>query len=125
MTRAELEFAIVVDQSVRRKEQFIARLNRWIKIKPGCMGTPCRIWQGSTRGGKYRGKYPCMNFYYMGACIMVDVHRVFLIMMLGRPIAEGMECGHLCHNSKCCVHVEEQTRQENLWARNNRYANAD
>lgn len=120
MSRSELEFRIIMAQVANHKVRFTARLERNIRTEPGPMGTPCKIWTGASRGGKYRGTYPSMNFRFEGKHTTVDVHRVFLIMTLGRPISDGMECGHLCHNSKCCCHVEETTRQENLWARNNR-----
>lgn len=122
--RAQLEFDVITDQIKRRKEQFMARLNRNIREEPGPMATPCKVWTGTASGGKYGKTYPVMNFRLTKTSrdkshICIGVHRVFLILMLGRPIGDGFECGHTCHNSMCVTHVEEQTRQFNLF---NRYS---
>lgn len=47
---------------------------------------------------------------------LVCVHRVALSIKLGRPIREGMECCHHCHNTLCINpdHLSEGTHSENM-----------
>lgn len=48
--------------------------------------------------------------------VMVRPHVVALMSKLERPVAEGMEASHLCHNSKCVNpdHLVEETHVENM-----------
>ena len=44
------------------------------------------------------------------------LHREVLRLKLGRPIGEGMQAAHLCHNKACCNedHLVEATQSENV-----------
>lgn len=110
MTRNEQEWAVILDQIKRRKEQFIARLERNVR-KDG----DCYLWVG--RG--HSNGYGEINFRIgTNKTFCIGAHRLFLILKIQRPIADGMEAGHFhCHNARCMKHVVEQTRTNNLYQR--------
>lgn len=114
------EFEIIVDQVRRRKKAFITRFLRNTR-----MDGPCLVWTGSANGSGY----PHMNFRLPGPCkrgdnsniVRLGAHRVFLTLMLRRPIQPKHEAGHyFCHNPMCVRHLEEQTRHQNLMERDAR-----
>ena len=107
------EFEIIVDQVKRRRDEFIARLQR--RVSPPVpnpeLGTPCRFWLGQVTPNGY-GR---ISFRLPGReHTNLYVHRLFLILRLCRPLAADREAGHLCHNRLCVVHLEEQTRNDNM-----------
>lgn len=115
------EFEIIVDQVRRRKEAFIQRLSRNVMVVQRHMPEPCQIWTGTS--SRYYGR---ITFRLVGmgnrkeSHVQLDAHRVFLILKLGRPIADNMEAGHTCGESLCMRHIEEQTRTQNLQERDAR-----
>ena len=114
VARNPREWAILVDQVRRHRERLIARLIRNTKVEGTCL-----IWTGAR--GSANGGYPKMNFRHKGRHAQIDVHRLFLMLMDCAPIPEGFEAGHyLCHNQLCVVHVERQTRADNLKARDDK-----
>lgn len=124
--RALQEFEVVADQVRRNKEGLITRLERNLVVVPNPkLGTPCRLWIGSCRGNGY----PRINFRRVGGrcpvghnknVVQLGVHRLFLILRLGRPIDPDCEAGHLCHTPSCVAHGQEMTRTTNLRQRDER-----
>lgn len=118
------EYKIILDQVRRRKEAFIHRLASNLVTLPGPLATPCRVWVRATHMNGYASvsiRLPGKRVRGENANhVKLLVHRLFLIMKLRRPIAEGMEAGHLCGNRICVAHVQEQTRNENLKERDGR-----
>lgn len=49
-----------------------------------------------------------------GNHLQIGVHRLFLMLMLQRPIKVGYDAGHTCHNTMCCRHVTEQSSSANV-----------
>lgn len=117
---AETEFLIVADQIKRRREQFIARIERFTRTDGECV-----LWTGSRTG---RGAYPGMNARIPNvpradSHFKLMVHRVALILRTGKPIPLDKEAGHFkCHNPLCIKHVQLETRAENLAVRDERTA---
>jgi hypothetical protein len=111
------EFDILRREILLRKERFIQRLLRHLRADG-----PCLLWTGAMRGGRVGPGYPTMNFGIgRSRRKCVDVHRIFLILQLGRPIRDKMEAGHyLCMNTRCVRHVREETRAQNLGELNGR-----
>ena len=108
------EWAVLVDQVRRHRERLTARLIRNTKVEGSCL-----VWVGAC--GSTNGGYPKMNFRHNGRHVQIDVHRLFLMLMDCAPIPEGIEAGHyFCHNARCVVHVERQTRSDNLKARDDK-----
>lgn len=112
--RAQLEFAVVLDQVRRRKEAFIARLQSLVYADG-----PCILYKGA----KNVNGYGRMNFRFKdhrrrtreASHVQIEAHRLFLILRLGTPIPTDREAGHyFCHNEACVRHVELQTREQNL-----------
>ena len=118
------EYEVICDQIARRKEAFIARLERHLIAIPNPkLGTPCQIWTGQAAG---RNGYPRINFRALAkkgaprSVVQFGVHRLFLTLTLKRPIAPGMDAAHLCHEQRCCSHLEEHSHQQNLRDRDER-----
>jgi len=105
-----IEYDILVRQCKRNKERLIRRLGARLRRDGECM-----LWTGAPSKPNGYGK---ANFWQDGKITQVYVHRLFLTLRLCRPIAPDMEAGHYkCFNRLCVVHVEEQTRAENLGLR--------
>jgi hypothetical protein len=119
---AVTEWDIVVREVKHHRERFIARLQRHLVVDGECV-----IWTGACRGGRTGPGYPTMNFNVgKNKRRCVDVHRIFLMLMLCRPIAPKMEAGHyFCMNTRCVRHVQEETRLENLKELNGRQKATD
>lgn len=99
--RRKLEYSVVQDQVKRRKVAFMARLTKRLKAVGECL-----VYQG-TRDHK---GYARANFRYKGEHVSIGVHRLFLILKLGRPIRRGYESGHLpeCQHRACVKHLREE-----------------
>jgi HNH endonuclease len=76
--------------------------------EPGPLATPCVIWTGALETNGYgiahiRGKLYRLN-------------RLMLMFSLGRPLKEGMNANHKCHNAACCraEHLYEGTQAQNM-----------
>jgi hypothetical protein len=113
--RNQIEYEVIREQVIRNKERFIARLNRHLRRDGDCrLWTGCRDANGYSRVNFRYGPTPKGNF-------LIGVHRLFLILRLGRPIRRGTEAGHYaCNHPLCVVHVSEQTRRQNLEERDGR-----
>lgn len=108
------EFQLIVRQVKLRKAEFTAKLIRHLRAVPNDRhDTPCMVW---TKGYLQPNGYARTKMWdpEKKDYAYVYVHRLFLILKLCRPIAEGMEAGHLCGNGLCVSHVEEQTRNDNM-----------
>lgn len=86
------------------------RINATV-FEAGPLDTPCLIWQKSMSGNA--------NTLYGQATInyhLCRVHRIALIVKLGRHIQDGMTASHLCLNSRCCepTHLIEETQINNM-----------
>jgi hypothetical protein len=71
----------------------------------------CWLWTGTGAGYGYG------RFNVNGESLYA--HRVSLELKLGRPIAPGLQAGHLpiiCHNRRCVNphHLDEKTRSQNM-----------
>ena len=99
-----------------KKIQLIAQLSGWIWHRPnGCI----EYW--STQGRDTHGKsYPRVQLYYKGERHKVYAHRLFWMLREKRPIPEGMEVGHTCHNFRCILHTELQVKSHNAADANKR-----
>lgn len=108
-----IEFDVLCDQLEKgSKHRLIARLDKfiWTDWADTRMGSPCRIWTG----GADRNGYARINFRYKGQHVKILVHRLFLTLMMKRPIADGMEAAHTCTEQLCVAHLQEQTRRDNM-----------
>lgn len=117
------EFELVVRQIKLHKERFIQRLLRNIRTEGDCF-----LWTGKQAGGRSGPGYPAMNLWdpEEKAHVRVQVHRLFVMLAIKRPIKKSHEAGHfMCHNRLCVRHVEEQTRRYNRGEANGRRARAD
>jgi hypothetical protein len=96
--RRKLEFAVVKDQLARRREKFIARLTSRLVRRGDCL-----CYEGTL---DHKG-YARMNFRYRGQHVSIHVHRLFLILKIGKPIPQGYESGHEkhCQHRTCVQHV--------------------
>lgn len=111
------DWGILVDQVKRRKAAFAKRLIANLKPTPDGQHL---LWIGRIKANGYGD----ISFNICGPrrhdetqrVKRVYVHRLFLMLMLKRPIADGMEAGHKlgCLHRSCVVHVEEQTRAYNM-----------
>jgi len=111
----------------RDKDGFINRLIRNTESNGECL-----IWTGAIN--HKNGGYGTLQFRVpvprkrgeAGKVITIGAHRLFLMLRLCRPIREGYEAGHFqCHDRLCMVHVEEQTRKQNLELRRTNAKKAD
>lgn len=109
---------MITDQVKRRKEAFILRLQKNLKSEGTCLS-----YTGATRGGRSGPGYPTTGFRVPGQSngkdrgrVQIGVHRLFLILLLYRPIRKGYEAGHTCprNDRSCVVHVQEMTHKENM-----------
>lgn len=75
--------------------------------KEGPLDTPCHIWQRSVVA-----KYPQATIHRVNT----RVHRIALIMKLGRHIGPSLEASHLCHTQLCINpdHIAEETKWQNM-----------
>ena len=71
----------------------------------------CRI---SSLGSKTNG-YVRFSLQRQKTITRYFLHREVLRLKLGRPIRDGYETSHLCHNRACCNedHLVEETHKEN------------
>lgn len=110
-----------MDQVARRKEAFAQRLIRNLEPRDGCM-----LWTGPVGGNGYGKMTVCLpaprKRGERGLYFTFGVQRLFLMLRLRRPIGEGMEAGHTdgCPYRNCVLHLEEQTRRDNLMERDQR-----
>lgn len=110
------EFQVIRREIRLRPAQFIARLSSHLQ-----QDGECRLWTGAGRGGREGSTYGKINFWVNGRSCSFDVHRIFLVLKLRRPIRRGHEAGHFqCHKHRCVVHVEEQTVNYNRKEANGR-----
>lgn len=101
--RRRLEFDAIVARVRRDKAAFIAMLERNLVETP----SGCQVWTGTKRASGY-GR---CSFMHDGYRFSIDVHRLFLILRLARPIRKGHEAAHddaVCPHRHCVVHVSEQ-----------------
>lgn len=105
--RRRKEFLAVQDQIRRRKEAFIARLERRIEPRG-----ECRCYKGSL---DHKG-YARLTLSYKPdpkkprEVVVIGAHRLFLLLSLQRPIREGYEAGHTekCEHRTCVAHLREE-----------------
>lgn len=104
--RRKLEFMVVRDQILRRKEQFIRRLEARVVHEV----SGCKRYRATCSDG-----YPLITFRYKGKLVVMKVHRVFAIIRHCAPIPLGMDVGHLptCKNRDCVVHTALQPADDN------------
>lgn len=112
--RRRLEYNIVIRQARKDPERLKRRLkgllNDQTPMLPG-IGN-CLLWTGSID----KSGYGRINFTDVGDChVQIAAHRLFLIMMLRRPIAMKHDAGHMkgCPHRHCVRHVFEQPMAEN------------
>lgn len=110
--RRQLEFDTIVHHVRKNKERFIQRLVRNTRYEGGCI-----VW-GSDLNTNGSG-YPNVNFRFNGKHVTMQTHRLFVILLIARPIAKGFEAGHTCGNRRCVRHVLEQPYKENAGGRAN------
>ena len=103
------EFEAVVWLVQHKKEQLINRLSRWVEQTEGPLSTPCQLWHGVTQHNGY-GR---VNFRVNKVHRYFMVHRLALILKLGRPIKKGADAAHRCHRRNCMEHLFEQPHREN------------
>lgn len=92
------------------KERLIRQLSGWAWHRPGgCV----EYWlpHGHDTHGK---SYPRIRICYKGDRHMVYAHRLFWMLREKRPVPEGAEVGHTCHNFRCVLHTEIVTKTENV-----------
>lgn len=79
----------------------------WEKVDRSGGDDACWIWLGAKRGGYG-------TFVYNGRTCMA--HRVSWEFFHGRPMADGLQACHSCHNRICCNprHVREDTASANI-----------
>jgi hypothetical protein len=99
-----------------KKERLIAQLSNWVWHRPnGCI----EYW--SKQGRDTHGKsYPRIRLWYKGEKCQVYAHRLFWMLREKRPIPEGYEVGHTCHNFRCVLHTELQHKSYNAADANHR-----
>lgn len=87
-----------MDQVKRRKEAFMARLQRRLRADGECL-----LYNGSMTDG-----YPCITFRWKGKIEKLKVMRVFMILKHGAPLPVGYDVGHLpeCPSRACVRHIE-------------------
>ncbi len=109
--RRMLEFRVVVDQVKRRKEEFIARLQRNLTAQGECL-----LYGGTL---DHKG-YARLNFRYRGRHVTIHAHRLFLILRQCAPLPKGFEAGHTkgCVSRTCVRHVELQHYRVNAHTNN-------
>lgn len=92
----------------RKPNMNAGELTEWFFNKLNKLDSGCWEWTGTTAGAGY-GTFKFMNK-------RIYTHRFALEYKLGRPIENGMEAGHLCHNMLCCnpVHLYETSHAENM-----------
>lgn len=103
--RRALEYRVLVG-AMRHRERFISRLQRQVEGAGQCV-----LFKGSKRSNGY-GR---MSFRFNRQHLNIDVHRLFLILMMGRPIRIGFDAGHEsgCPFRHCVRHIFEQDLYEN------------
>ena len=104
--RRQLEFDVVRDQTMRRKDAFVARLVSHLHARGECM-----VYEGTL---DHKG-YARLNFRYRGMNVTIHAHRVFLIMQIGKPIPLGYEAAHEkgCQHRTCVAHVRLEHYKKN------------
>lgn len=97
-----LEFNAVAARVRNNKDSFIRRLQALVVMTP----------EGCVRGLGHHTPdgYVKMNFRYKGKHIQIGMHRVALILKLGRQIKHKHDAGHEddCKYRDCIRHVFEQ-----------------
>ena len=100
------EFDTIKDQVKRRKDAFMARLQRLVRAEGDCV---------IGLGTKDRKGYPRMNLKRGGIHRSVHMMRVFIILRRSAPIPLGMDVGHTeeCRDVRCVKHIKLQPFREN------------
>ena len=108
--RRQMEYEIIRRQCREHPETFIARLNGLLE------------WEGDHalfKGSKRSNGYGRVSFRWRvdgkPKHLCIDAHRLFLILMLRRPIRIGYDAGHMeeCPYRHCVKHVFEQPFKAN------------
>lgn len=96
--RRAFEYAVIMDQIERRREEFMQRLSRHVERRGDCM---CYLGTVDHKG------YARLSFRYQGLHVSIHAHRVFLIIKTRAPIPLGYEAGHTheCQRRTCVKHV--------------------
>lgn len=117
LRRRRFEFRVLVHHVKKDKPRLIKRLQNMLTEATGPQG--CFVWKGSRHYGSPPA-YGSINFRYHGRHVQIGAHRLFLMLMLQRPIKVGYDAGHTCNNTMCCRHVTEQKSSANVKDRNER-----
>lgn len=114
MTRRLMEFSVVRDQVKRRKNKFIEHLLRHLPKESDLAGCLNFIGAISPDG------YGSLSFRHKGEHVRIHVHRIFMILQLGKPIPVGHDAGHTstCRSRSCVRHIELQHHKDNAVTNN-------
>lgn len=106
--RRHLEFRVIRDMVKRNKQLFAEKLDRFTAEQGECV-----VWTGSVCPRGY-GRVTLWDVKERKR-VVIHVHRLFVILQLGRPIKLWHEAAHIgCTNSLCVRHVGEQHYTANL-----------
>lgn len=88
----------------------LARFNNYLVTT----NTGCQEWRGSVNNCGY-GLIYCFDLT-LNKRKMMTVHRLALMIKLGRELIPGLNANHTCHNRLCCEpgHLVEGTQTEKM-----------
>jgi hypothetical protein len=105
------EYEVVKDQFLHKRELFTERLIKNTRVVGDCIE-----WVGTVK----TNGYCVINFRFFGVHVQLHVHRMFAILMTGKPIPDDFHVDHTCGNRRCVRHLEVVPYDENLRRRDRR-----